>query len=424
MSTLAPGPPAPTTPDRGRRPGRVRRALPVIGPAFVAGIAYVDPGNVATNFSAGAAHGYLLVWVVVGANLVAMLVQALAAKAGLATGRSLPELSRTLFPGWVTRGLWLQAELVVVATDLAEIIGGAVALHLLLGLPLVAGGLVTGLVAYGLVALRAGGRRPFERVVMGLFAVISGGFLLTLLCAHPRPADAAAGLVPRLDGGGSLVLAVGILGATVMPHAIYLHSALPQGGVVPRGIRDRRRLLGLQRVDILAALGLAGVVNVAMLLSAAALFGDGGVPAPVTVTLEGVHAALGSALGAPVAVVFALALLASGLASAGVGTCAGEVVMTGYLRRRVPPALRRLGTLAPSLVVLAVGVDPLHALVLSQLVLSFGIPFALVPLILVTRDAGLMRELVNRPSTTVAAWLATALVVGLNAVLVVVTLGS
>jgi manganese transport protein len=423
VTTVAPyaGALAPSPVARLRARGRVRGAVPLLGPAFVAAIAYVDPGNVATNFAAGASYGYLLVWVVVGANLVAMLIQALAAKVGLATGQSLPELSREHFPRKVTRGLWLQAEIVVVATDLAEVIGGAVALNLLFQLPLVEGGLVTGVVAYGLVALRARGHRPFEVVVVGLLAVIAVGFLLTLVRSHPSPTAAAGGLLPRFDGAQSLVLAAGILGATVMPHAIYLHSALHQGRVTARDAGERRHLLAHQRIDIVAALGLAGAINLAMLVTAAGLFDGSGFP--TSMTLEGVHASLAAALDAPAALVFAVSLLASGFASAGVGTCAGEVVMAGYLRRRVPPVLRRVLTLAPTLVVLAVGVDPTRALVLSQVVLSFGIPFALVPLILLTRRVDLMGDLVNRRSTTVAAAACAALIITLNGFLVARTVG-
>jgi manganese transport protein len=426
VTTVAPYA-APSPVARLRARGRVRGAVPLLGPAFVAAIAYVDPGNFATNFAAGASYGYLLVWVVVGANLVAMLIQALSAKVGLATGENLPQLSRRHFPRWVTRGLWGQAELVVVATDLAEVIGGAVALNLLFHLPLVEGGLVTGVVAYALVALRARGYRPFEVVVIGLFAVIAVGFLLTLVRAHPSPAAVVGGVLPRFDGAQSLVLAAGILGATVMPHAVYLHSALHQDRVPAHDLAERRHLLRHQRIDIVAALGIAGLVNGAMLVTAAALFGAAGGPGSGagggSTTLEGVHASLATALDSPAALVFAVTLLASGFASAGVGTCAGEVVMAGYLRRRVRPVVRRVVTLAPTLAVLSVGVDPTRALVLSQVVLSFGIPFALVPLIVLTRRVDLMGELVNRRSTTVAASTCAALVISLNGFLVARSLG-
>lgn len=404
------------------RPVRaLRTAPPLLGPAFVAAIAYVDPGNFATNFAAGAQFGYLLLWVIVGANLTAMLIQTLSAKLGLATGRNLPEVCRDRFPRPVTRALWVQAELVAVATDLAEVIGGAVALYLLFGLPLPLGGAITGAVAFGLLALQERGHRPFERAVTGLFAVVAVGFLVTLLRVPVDGGALAGGLVPRLDGADSVLLATGILGATVMPHVVYLHSALTSRRDRATTPAVRRRLLRSHRRGVLVAMGLAGLVNAAMLVVAAALFHGTGVPG--TDTLEGVHAGLARALDAPAAALFALALLASGFASSGVGTYAGQVVMQGFVRRRIPLFLRRGLTLIPALVVLALGVDPTAALVFSQVVLAFGIPFAVVPLVALTRDAGLMGDLVNRRATTVAAGLAAAVIVVLNAVLLVQILG-
>ncbi len=369
-----------------RSRGRVRGALPLLGPAFVAAIAYVDPGNFATNFSAGANHGYLLLWVVVVANVVAMLVQDQSAKLGLATGRNLPELCRARCPRPVTFGLWLQAELVTVATDLAEVIGGAVALNLLFGLPLLHGGLVTGAVAFGLLALQSRGYRIFELTIAGIFGVIVIGLLVTLVLARPSPQGAAAGLVPRLEGDTALPLAVGILGATVMPHVIYLHSALTQRRIRATSDHDRRHVLRHQRLDIVVGMGLAGVVNASMLAVAAAT-GNREAPGAEGITLAGVHSSLATGLGSFAALTFALALLAAGLASSGVGTMAGQVVMAGFLRRHVPMGLRRSLTLVPAIGVLAVGVEPSTALVLSQVVLSFGIPFALVPLVFLTDDA-------------------------------------
>ena len=398
------------------RPVRALRAAPpLLGPAFVAAIAYVDPGNFATNFAAGSQFGYLLLWVIVAANLTAMLIQSLSAKLGLATGRNLPEVCRDRFPRPVSIGLWGQAEIVAIATDLAEVIGGAVALNLLFGLPLPLGGLVTGVVAFGLLALQERGHRPFERAVTGLFAVIVIGFLITLVRAPVEAGPLAAGLVPRFAGSESLMLATGILGATVMPHVIYLHSALTSRRDAVDTPAQRRRLLRSHRRGVLVAMGLAGLVNAAMLLVAAALFH--GSPIPGTDTLEGVHAGLARALDAPAATLFALALLASGFASSGVGTYAGQVVMQGFVQRRIPLLLRRALTLAPALVVLTLGVDPTAALVFSQVVLAFGIPFALVPLVLLTRDRGLMGELVNRRGTTAAAAAAALVIIGLNGVL-------
>lgn len=397
------------------RPPRGPRTAPLLGPAFVAAIAYVDPGNFATNFAAGSEFGYLLLWVIVAANVTAMLIQALSAKLGLATGRNLPEVCRDTFRRPVSLGLWVQAEIVAIATDLAEVIGGAVALNLLFGLPLPLGGVVTGVVAFGLLALQQRGHRPFERAVAGLFAVIVLGFLLTLLQVPVAVGPLAAGLVPHFAGPESLLLATGILGATVMPHVIYLHSALTAHRDPVHTAARRRRLLRAHRRGVLVAMGLAGLVNAAMLVVAAALFHGSGIPG--TDTLEGVHAGLSQALDGSAALLFALALLASGFASSGVGTYAGQVVMQGFIRRRIPLLLRRGLTLAPALVVLSLGVDPTSALVFSQVVLAFGIPFALVPLVALTRNRRLMGELVNRGATTAAAATAALVIIGLNAVL-------
>ena len=394
-----------------RERGGLRR-LTLFGPAFVAAIAYVDPGNFATNFSAGAEFGYLLLWVIVAANLLAMLIQTLSAKLGLATGKNLPEQCRENFPRWVSRGMWVQAELVAIATDLAEVIGGAIALHLLFGIPLFTGGVITGIVAFALLALQSRGYRPFELAIAGLFGVILLGFLTTVLRIDVVPAELAAGLVPAFEGTDSLLLATGILGATVMPHVIYLHSALTQNRISARTVAERRYLFRHQQVDVLVGMGMAGLVNASMLIIAAALFF--GTDVPNTDTLEGVYAGLARVLDQPAAFAFALALLASGFASSGVGTYSGQVVMQGFISRQIPLMLRRALTLAPALVVLGIGVDPTQALVISQVVLSFGIPFALVPLVLLTRRTDLMAELVNHRLTTWAAGTAAALIIALN----------
>jgi manganese transport protein len=386
-----------------------------MGPAFVAAIAYVDPGNFATNVSAGAEFGYLLVWVIVLANLMAMLIQSLSGKVGLATGRNLPELCREHFPRPVTRGLWVQAELVAMATDLAEVIGGAIALHLLFGLPLLTGGLVTAVVAFALLALQGRGYRPFELAVAGLLGVIALGFVFSTAVTGVDAGGVAGGLVPTFDGVDSVLLATGILGATVMPHVIYLHSALTQDRITPEDPAEQQTLLRSQRVDVVIAMGLAGLVNLAMLVLAARLFF--GEDLAGIDTLEGAHAALGDQAGEAVALAFAVALLASGFASSGVGTYAGQIVMAGFLQRQIPLLLRRAITMAPALLVLAVGVDPTRALVISQVVLSFGIPFALVPLVLLTRRPDVMGALVNRPVTTATAWVVAGLVIALNAFL-------
>ncbi|MGY1701796.1 Nramp family divalent metal transporter [Geodermatophilus sp. SYSU D00766] len=410
-TTLVGTPRTPPPPATGRR-----RLWPLLGPAFVAAVAYVDPGNFATNFSGGASFGYTLLWVIVAANLMAMLIQSLTAKLGLATGRDLATNCREQLPRPVTWGLWVQAEAVAIATDLAEIVGGAVALYLLLGVPLPVGGVITAVVAFVLLAAQSRGHRPFERVITGLLLVIGLGFGYTLVGSGVDLGGLAGGLVPTFAGPDSLVLAAGILGATVMPHVIYVHSALTPGrygDVVTAGRTQegRRRLLRAQRIDVLLAMGLAGLVNASMLVIAAQLFtGDAG----QATSLEGVHAGLGEQLGAGASLAFALALLASGFASSSVGTHAGQVVMAGFLRRHVPVLARRLITLAPALLVLVLGGDPTTALVWSQVVLSFGIPFALVPLLWLTSRRDLMGGWVNRPVTTAAGAVVAALIIGLN----------
>ncbi|MDI6103698.1 Nramp family divalent metal transporter [Actinoplanes sp. NEAU-A12] len=401
---------------------RAVRVAPWFGPAFVAAIAYADPGNFATNFTAGATSGYLLVWVIVAANLMAMLIQSLSAKVGLVTGRDLPELCREHLPRPVARGLWVQAELVAMATDLAEIVGGALALYLLFGMPLPLGGLITCVVAFALLELHRRGVRRFEAVIGALLGVILLGFLYTALRAGADATAFAAGLVPSFAGADTVLLATGILGATVMPHVIYLHSALTKSRAVAAAAPGpRREALRCQRADTLIALGAAGLVNLAMLVIAAQLFSGSAIPG--TDTLEGIHAGLGAVLDDKAALAFAVALLASGLASSGVGTYAGQVVMQGFINRSIPLLVRRLVTMAPAMAVLLLGIDPTSALVWSQVVLSFGVPFALVPLIWLTRRRDVLGDQVNRPSTTAAASAAALLIIGLNVFLLVRTLG-
>jgi manganese transport protein len=408
------------TRDRARTRSRIRGPLPLLGPAFVTAIAYVDPGNFATNLTAGSTYGYLLVWVVVVSNLMAMLVQYLSAKAGIATGMSLPALCREHFPRPVTRGLWAQGEAVAIATDLAEVVGGAIALKLLFDVPMLAGGLITAGVAFTMLLVQGKGHRPFETVITGLLLVILVGFLYDVARSGVQPLAIASGTVPRFEGSDSVLLAAGMLGATVMPHAIYLHGDLTSRRYVRTTEAQRRALLSSQRTDVVVAMTVAGLMNLALLVVAASVLRGG--PEPVD-TIEGAHAGLGTALGPAAALFFALALLASGFASSSVGTVAGQVVMEGFLRRQVPLTLRRLVTLTPAVVVLAVGIDPTRALVVSQVVLSFGIPFALVPLIMFTRRADVMGGLVNRRLTTRVACVVAAVIIALNGVLVYLTFG-
>src|SRR3954463_15122152 len=383
------------------RPFRALRTAPLLGPAFVAAIAYVDPGNFATNFAAGSEYGYLLLWVIVAANITAMLIQSLSDKLGLATGRNLPEVCRDTFPRRVNIGLWVQAEFVAIATDLAEVIGGAVALYLLFGLPLPIGGWVTGVVAFGLLALQERGHRPFERAVAGLFAVIVVGFVVTLLRVPVEVGPLAAGLVPAFAGSESLLLAVGILGATVMPHVIYLHSALTSRRVVPSNDVEARRLYRYTKIDVVIAMSIAGLINMAMLVVAATVFHGSGIFN--VASLETAHRTLEPLLGSASSTLFALALLASGLSSSTVGTLSGQVVMQGFIDRQIPLFVRRLVTMLPALAVAAIGLDPSRTLIVSQVVLSFGIPFALIPLVWFTSRRDLMGALVNRKATTAVA---------------------
>jgi manganese transport protein len=391
----------------------LRALVPFLGPAFVAAVAYVDPGNFATNIAGGAAYGYRLLWVVLAANLMAMLVQAMSAKLGIATGMNLPEVCRLRFPRPVSRLLWLQAEVVAMATDLAEFVGAALGLNILFHIPLLPAGLITGVAAFGILTLQARGFRPLEAVITVLVGVIVVAFAFEVFLAKPSvPAVATGLLIPSFAGTESVLLAAGILGATVMPHVVYLHSALTQQRVVGNSPEAKRKIYRFEQWDVIIALGIAGIINMAMLVTAAATFNARGLDG--VNSLQQASQGLGHYLGYHAAVFYGLGLLATGLSSSSVGTMAGQVVMQGFIERRIPLFLRRAITMAPALVVLAVGVDASRALVLSQVVLSFGIPFALVPLLLFCRDRGLMGELVNRRVTTMAATVIVALIVALN----------
>jgi len=395
-----------------RSRGRLRGVVALLGPAFVAAIAYVDPGNFATNFSAGAKFGYALVWVIVAANLMAMLVQYLSAKTGVATGRDLPELCREYLPRPVARGLWVQAELIAMATDLAEFVGAAIGLNLLFHVPLFPAGLLTAAVAFGILALEQRGYRRFELAICGLLGVVLLGFAYDLIAVGADPGGLAAGLVPRFSGEDSVLLAAGIIGATVMPHVVYLHSALTKSRVYCRDDAERHELLRFQRLDVLIGLGVAGLINLSMLAIAASLFNRTG-HSDVD-SIDAAHAGLGQLVGGGAALAFAIALLASGLSSSSVGTYAGQVVMQGFIRRRIPLFVRRGLTMLPALVVLGLGLPATDSLVLSQVVLSFGIPFALVPLVLLTRRRDIMGSFVNRPITTAATSCIAAIIIVLN----------
>jgi len=392
--------------------GRVRATLTMLGPAFVASIAYVDPGNFATNVQGGAQFGYLLLWVVLAANAMAMLIQYLSAKLGIVTDRNLPELCRARYPRPVAWGLWVQAELMAMSTDIAEFLGAAIGLNLLFGVPLLAAGVMTGIIAFAILELQRHGFRRFELAITALLGIILLGFLYETLRIGPSASESLQGLLPHLQGTDSLYLAVGIIGATVMPHVIYLHSALTQGRIPCRTDAERGRVLRFERTDVIVALGLAGLVNMAMLAVAAKLFHSTG-HLDIT-TIEQAHAGFANLVGGTAALAFAAALLASGASSSSVGTYAGQVVMAGFVNLRVPLLARRLVTMIPALVVLALGVNPTNALVLSQVVLSFGIPFALIPLVHLTSQRTVMGTHVNRRATTAIATTIAALISVLN----------
>src|SRR3954447_4917018 len=386
---------------RGERRGSFR-ILPFLGPAFIACVAYIDPGNFATNIAGGSKFGYPLVWVIVAANLMAMLIQTLSAKLGIATGRNLPEVAREQLGRRATILLWLQAEAIAMATDLAEFLGAAIGFHLLFVFGLFPAAILTGISAFAILSLQRFGFRPLEAVIAVLVGVIGACYLAELVFADPDLVQVGKhAVLPGFEGSEALLLAVGILGATVMPHVIYLHSALTQDRIVAESTENARTLLRYTRIDVLIAMTIAGLINMAMLVMAAAtFFGTGHQDVD---SLEGAHKTLEPVLGGGSSVLFALALLTSGLSSSAVGTLAGQVVMQGFIRRQIPVWIRRTVTMIPAFVVIALGLNPSRTLVISQVVLSFGIPFALVPLVWFTSRKDLMGPLVNRRITTGAA---------------------
>jgi manganese transport protein len=397
---------------RGER-RRGFRILPFLGPAFVACVAYIDPGNFATNIAGGSKFGYTLVWVIVAANLMAMLIQTLSAKLGIATGHNLPEVCREQFSRRTSLALWIQAELIAMATDLAEFLGAALGFHLLLGIPLFPAAILTGIAAFLILGLQRFGFRPFEAVIAAIVGIIGVCYIGELFYAKPPLGTVAKhALVPQFDGSESVLLAVGILGATVMPHVIYLHSALLQDRVLPKSEEQARRLYRFTRIDVVIAMSIAGFINVSMLVVAASTFFNTGLTN--VDSLESAHKTLAGLVGGYSSTLFALALLGSGLSSSTVGTLAGQVVMQGFIRRRIPVWVRRLVTMLPALIVIGIGLDPSRTLVLSQVVLSFGIPFALIPLVIFTGKRKIMGPLVNQRITTIVATIIAALISGLN----------
>jgi manganese transport protein len=397
---------------KGERRG-LRGLLPFLGPAFVAAVAYVDPGNFATNIAAGAQYGYLLLWVILCSNLMAMLVQSMSAKLGIATGKNLPEVCRERFPKAVSLGLWVQAEVIAMATDLAEFIGAALALNLLFGIPLFAAGLMTAVGAFMILELQRRGFRPLEAAISAMVGVIVIAFAFQMFYAQPSGERILSGLfTPQFAGTDSVLLAAGILGATVMPHVIYLHSALTQRRVVGRTDEEKKKIFRFELVDVVIAMAIAGTINASMLIMAAALFYSSGITdvGDIDVAFE----QLGTMVSGNAAILFGVALLASGFSSSSVGTMSGQVVMQGFINRRISLWLRRLITMAPALVVLGIGLNPSRALVISQVVLSFGIPFALIPLLIFCRNRNIMGVLTNHRLTTAVATVVVTLIVSLN----------
>lgn len=400
----------------------LRKLLPFLGPAFIASVAYMDPGNFATNIQGGAQFGYTLLWVIIASNLMAMLIQALSAKLGIATGNNLAEHCRNQFHPRMVRLMWVLMELVAMATDLAEFLGAALGFNLLLGVPLWVGGLLTAVATFVILALERYGFRPLEAVISALVGVVALSYLVeTIIQSVAGKLDwgqiAFHAVVPQFQGGESILLATGILGATVMPHAIYLHSALMQGRIVVREPAKLKRLYRFEIMDILIAMGAASLINGAMLIMSASTFHAAG--ATDVGSIEQAYRTLEPLLGKAASMVFGISLLASGLSSASVGTMAGQVIMQGFLRREIPVWVRRLVTMVPSLLVIFLGLDPTRTLVISQVCLSFGLPFAIIPLIMFTSRKDLMGVLVNRRITNIIMYLVATLVVGLNLFLLV-----
>ncbi len=395
----------------------LRRLLPFLGPAFIASVAYIDPGNFATNIQGGAQFGYLLLWVVIGSNLMAMLIQSLSAKLGIATGFNLAEHCRNNFPRPLVYFMWGLMELVAMATDLAEFLGAALGFNLLLGVPLWVAGILTAISTVLILGLERYGFRPLEAVITALVGVVGVSYLVETILDRPAWGQVIFhAFVPQFTGSESVLLATGILGATVMPHAIFLHSALTQNRIVVKDPQKQKRLFRYEVVDVAIAMGMASLINSAMLIMAASTFYYKGLN--TVGTIQQAYLTLQPLLGRAAGAIFAISLLASGLSSSSVGTMAGQVIMGGFLHHQIPPWIRRLATMLPSLVVIAIGLEPTRTLVISQVILSFGLPFAIIPLVLFTRRKDLMGELVNNHITTVTASLVAALILALNVYLI------
>lgn len=388
-----------------------KQLLPFLGPAFIAAVAYIDPGNFATNITAGSEYGYMLLWVIVFANLMAVLIQSLSAKLGIATGNNLPEVARQQFSKKTSIFLWIQAELVIIATDLAEFIGAALGLYLLFNIPMLPAALITAVASFIILELQRRGFRTFEAIISGMVFIVVLAFAFQTFLSKPSASGVVHGLIPQFDGVNSILLATGILGATVMPHAIYLHSSLTQRRIVGRNDAEKKKIFKFEFMDIVIAMIIAGAINISMLVIAAAVFHMRGLHVE---DLNVAYAELGHYLGPIAAISFGLGLLIAGLASSSVGTMAGDVVMQGFINKRIPIYLRRAITMIPPIAIIAFGLNPTTALVWSQVILSFGIAFALIPLIIFTSNKKIMGGLINHKVTTGLAWLVAAITITLN----------
>lgn len=390
----------------------LRRLLPFLGPAFIAAVAYIDPGNFATNIASGSQYGYLLLWVVLVSNLMAILIQSMSAKLGIATGKNLPEVAREQFPKPVSIGLWIQGELVIMATDLAEFIGAALGLYLLFGIPLLPSAIIAATGSFAILELQRRGVRSFEAGIAGLVFIVVITFGLQVFYAKPEINPILTSLfIPKFQDVNSVLLAAGILGATVMPHAIYLHSALTHKRVIGSNEEERKKIFRFEFIDIMIAMVIAGAINASMLIIAASMFFENGL---VIQDLDVAFEQLGILISPFAAILFGIGLLVAGLSSSTVGTMSGDVIMQGFIKRRIPIYVRRLITITPPLIIIAMGINPTKALVMSQVILSFGIAFALIPLVLFTSNRKLMGGLVNKKITTITAWILSLNIVSLN----------
>ncbi|MEI2469878.1 Nramp family divalent metal transporter [Peribacillus frigoritolerans] len=400
----------------------IKKLLPYLGPAFIAAVAYIDPGNYATNITAGSKYGYTLLWVIFASNLMAVLIQSLSAKLGIATGKNLPELCREKFSKKTSFLLWIQAEAVIMATDLAEFIGAALGIYLLFDLPLITSAIIAAIGSFAILEIQRRGYRTFEALITVMIFVVVIAFGAQVFYAKPDTSAVVLGLfTPKFEGVDSILLSAGMLGATVMPHAIYLHSSLTQRRIVGVNDMERKRIYRFELIDIVIAMLIAGAINAAMVIVSAALFHKNGV---LVEDLDVAYQQFGAMLGPSVAMFFGIGLLFAGLSSSSVGVMTGDVVMQGFIKRHIPIYVRRVITTVPPLLIILWGVNPSKALVMSQIVLSFGIAFALVPLIMFTSNKKIMGSLVNHKITSSIAWLIAVLIIGLNLFLLYETLFS